>query len=90
MDKSKIPIQKLTYVVPDELKAEWEKQMSEYMERAKEIVDNDDSLTLYESANGSYWACRKCGLTFETQENGAHYCPNCGRKICDFVKGVLD
>lgn len=86
MDKSGIPIQKLTFAFSDELKEELGKQMSEYKESARENVDSDDTLTLYESSDGSCWVCRKCQMPFEAQENGAHYCPNCRRKIYDFIK----
>lgn len=83
----KIPFQKCTYTFSDEQIAEIEKSTNKYAENAIQIVDNDDTLTLYESVNDSYWVCRKCSLSFECKEHSAHYCPNCGRKIYDFIKG---
>ncbi len=82
----KIPFQKCTYTFSDEQIAAIEKSVTEYKKATIQIVDNDDTLTLYESINGSYWVCRKCSLSFECEEHSAHYCPNCGRKIYDFIK----
>lgn len=68
------------------------KEQKEYIEKVKQIVDNDESVTLYEGILGCgfMWWCRKCRLSSSIAEGEANYCLHCGRKIYDFIKEPLN
>lgn len=48
-------------------------------------IKYDDKLCIFESINSGYYSCNKCHKQYKCEPLSANYCPNCGRKIHDFI-----
>ena len=55
----------------------------------------DTTRWLEQDSNWSLWMCEQCGYEFNLEsgtpeENQINYCPQCGRKIVEYVQRVDD